>query len=534
MEAKDAQKELARRALARKRLVDFCAYVDPEAAKPNAADPFVENQYRWPHLGLAARYVEKAEAGTLWDGMAGDGMRVLIITMPPGHWKTSLLSRKNPAWFIGKRKAAGLPHQVISTSYNASLAQTNNRAVLELMRDNPRYKTLFPMIQLSANSQSSEEFSLAGEPFPCSVAAGVGGGLTGHHGDMALVDDPIKDWSQANSPTYINNLVDWWQSVLYTRVNKGGFVLGYWTRWSEKDPVGQLLRLKKAGQLEDRLVVVRIPALAETDAERESAASMGLPVDPADLLGREPGEAICPDIATAEELKAFRRQYPVTFEALHQGRPRPAGGYIAGREAFKVLPTMPTKDVAWLFATDWAITEKQTAPKKSNDPDFTTVGLVGLWTPNGNKEDARLVIADIKRGQTKLHGGKALVKGFILGHGDKSKRVFAGQAHIDDIAFDDLRRDAALLAYRFITLGRDKMSGDKVTNAKTWLEDRLMAGQVYVVAGEWNEDFFNEVEAFPHGAHDDMVDMVSVGVHGLGMGKRDRAIKTSQTVKFYA
>lgn len=517
-----AKRELARRALARRHLIDFCAYVDPIAARPEAADPFVDNRYRWPHLQLIGETIEQAIDGALWDGVPGVGVKVLLITTPPGHWKSSLVSRKFPAWFIGKRLAEGLSHQVILTSYNATLAQANNRATLELVKTDA-YHRLFPEVELSKVSQSSEQWGLAGEPFPACVATGVGGGLTGFHADVAVVDDPIKDRAQANSQTYIDTLWDWWRDVLRTRINRGGFILGIWTRWSENDPAGKLLSGIAEGEMDEQVVMLRLPALAETQKERESAASMGLPVDPADPLGRAPGEALCPEIKTSEEHEATRKAFPLTFESLDQGRPRPAGGFVAGRTQFKTLPSRPAKDVRWCWPTDWAITEKEAAPSK-RDPDYTVVGLVGLWTPGGNREDARLVIGFIERGQLDPHEARSMVKDVVL----SGPRVplYAGQANIDKTHFFALRRDADLLGYSIKTLRRSKMPGDKMTRAMPWLE-MAHAGLVYVVEGNWNDAFFNEVERFPHGQHDDMIDMVSVGVHALGLAQRDRRAKSA-------
>lgn len=522
----------ARIQLAREHLIDFCAYVDPDAGTPDTHDTFVYNRYRSAHLRLIAQTIERAMDGSLWQDVPGDGKKVLLITTPPGHWKSSLVSRKFPAWFVGHQHMHGRPYQIILTSYNAALAQANNNKVLELIRDNPRYRHIFPNITLSPTEQSSEKWSLHGAAFTTCRAAGVGGGLTGYHGRVAVVDDPIKSRKDANSQAFLTTLWDWWKDELRTRLlDDDSFILGIWTRWSEGDPAGRIFESKKNGENDDQVVLVRLPALAETDAERESAAQMGLPVDPQDPLGRKPGEALCPDIESAREHQATQRSFPVTFDSLYQGRPRPAGGYIAGREQFNILPAAPGQHMRWVWGTDWAITEKETAPKGSQDPDYSVTALVGLWHPGGDSDETRIVIANILRKQANTHGAKKMVKDAALAS-SLTRAVFAGQDNIDKVAFNDLRHDEALLAYRFRNLDRKRMPGDKVTRAKTWLEDRLYAGQVYVVQGPWNEEFFNEVEAFPHGRHDDQVDAVSVAVHALGLGHRTRKANSAKVKGF--
>lgn len=514
-----ARREMARRELARQSFSDFCAYVDPDAAPEAANDPFVQNPYRAPHLVHISRAIERAMDGSLWRGLPGDGKKILLITTPPGHWKSSLVSRKFPPFYIGHQLVRRKPHQVILTSYNASLAEENNRAALELVRDNPLYANIFPEVQLNPGSQSAEKWGLRGESFPACIAAGVGGGLTGKHG-VVVVDDPIRDRAQANSPTYINTLWEWWVDVVRTRPRRNEFILGIWTRWTEMDPAGKLMTGRAAGKNDERIVYIRLPALAETEAERREAASMGLPVEDCDPLGRQPGQALWPDEASAAEHEATRRSFPLTYESLYQGRPRPAGGHVVGRTNFKLLPIAPKNDIRWVMPVDWAYTEKEVAPKgNSNDPDYTALGLLGLWTPNGNRQDARLVLAYAARKQANQHDAKRFVKQNMLALG-KHVPVRSAQDGIDRLFLDAMRSDADLITFSIKNLSR--MSGDKITKATPWMEI-AQAGNFYVVAAPWNDEFFGSVERFPHGAHDDFEDMISVGAYHFGLGYKARS-----------
>ena len=515
-----ARQELARRVLAEQSLVDFCAYVDPEARRSEDGDPFRENWYRAHHLMLIADYLERAENGSLWRHLPGDGKKILIITTPPRHWKSSLVSRKFPAWFVGRRKAANQPHQVILTSYGASLAEANNRSVLELLNSD-RYRNVFPGVVLSSKSQAVQEWSLAGEAFPTAVAAGVGGGLTGQGADCLIIDDPVKDRAEANSPTFRLRLWQWWEDVARTRMNPDGFCVIVMTRWHPDDLVGKLLAQNAETPGSERIFHLRLPALAETPAERAAAAEMGLPYDDGDPLNRAPGAALWPERQSAAEHQATRQATPKTFDSLFQGRPTPDGGYLGGRELFKVLPAAPSVHVRWCWATDWALKEKEAAGKGKDDPDYTAMGLIGLWQPDGNPTDSRLVIARIERAQLNFHDAKRMVKSLALKADARIPIVGAdngAQIAVDHLALDGLRRDPQLLNHRVKGI---TIRGDKVTRAQPWL-DRLHGGTVYVVAGSWNEAFFLEVETFPNGANDDQVDMVSVGAHFLGLGQKER------------
>lgn len=521
-QADKARAELALRELARRRLIDFCAYVD----KKQGGD------YHAKHLRLIAEYLEAAERDELWRDVPGYGKKILIITTPPRHWKSSLVSRKFPAWFIGKRHRDGLPHQVILTSYGASLAESNNRAVLRMCRDDKLFQNVFTGLEVSRNSQNVQEWSLAGEPFQTAVAAGVGGGLTGQGADCLIIDDPVKDRAEANSPAARKKLWEWWQDVARTRINPGGFCVIVMTRWHQDDLVGRLLQQAQDEPGNERIVMLRLPGLAETDRERLNVSQMGMPVDERDPLGRRPGQALWPEMYSEAELEATRQTSPRTFDALYQGRPTPEGGYLVGREHFKMLPSKPAeKDVRWVWGTDWALSDKELTPKNASDPDYTAGFLVGLWQPDGNEEDTRLVLADMVRGQHNIHDARRMVKQAALSTGPKVPIVGADngrQIAVDHLALDGLRRDEELLNYRVKGI---RMRGDKVTRAQPWL-DRVHGGSVYVVEGVWNEEFFNEVENFPHGPHDDQIDAISAGIHWLGLGAKEKAVR-SKRMNFY-
>ena len=51
-------------------------------------------------------------------------------------------------------------------------------------------------------------------------------------------------------------------------------------------------------------------------------------------------------------------------------------------------------------------------------------------------------------------------------------------------------------------------SDDKITRASP-VSAQGEAGNIKVLKGHWNENFFNELENFPDGLHDDIVDALS-------------------------
>ncbi len=60
-------------------------------------------------------------------------------------------------------------------------------------------------------------------------------------------------------------------------------------------------------------------------------------------------------------------------------------------------------------------------------------------------------------------------------------------------------------------------SKDKVTRAKP-VSAQAEVGNIHVLRAPWNDDFFKELEAFPDGAHDDIVDVLSGAFNELASG----------------
>jgi hypothetical protein len=51
------------------------------------------------------------------------------------------------------------------------------------------------------------------------------GGILGRSADLLIIDDPIKNASEAYSAAYQERLRDWYQSTAATRLEPGGSVI---------------------------------------------------------------------------------------------------------------------------------------------------------------------------------------------------------------------------------------------------------------------------------------------------------------------
>ena len=237
----------------------------------------------------------------LEDVERGDCKRLMILT-PPRHGKSELVSRRFPAWYLGRNPSK----QFISASYGADLAGDFGRDVRNILQT-PEFAAVFPGVGLASDSAAKDRWHTRQDG--SYIAAGVGTAITGRGADVLNIDDPVKGRAEAESEVFRKATLDWYRSTAYTRLMPGGSVVLTQTRWHEEDLGGTLLEEAKNGGEQWR--VLCMPALA-------NAAD--------DPLGRGVNEALWPERYPAETLASIRTAIGERdFGALYQQEPRPSG-----------------------------------------------------------------------------------------------------------------------------------------------------------------------------------------------------------------
>jgi hypothetical protein len=233
--------------------------------------------------------------------------RKVLITMPPRHGKSRRAARWAPLWYLSRHP----DHRVMIASYSADLADDHGRWIRDAIVS---YGETIGL-HLHAGSKAANRFDLAdpetGERLEGGlVTAGVGGGLTGKGAHLAVVDDPIKDAADAESPTMRRRLWDWWTSVLNTRIEPGGSIIVIQTRWHEQDLAGKILQGEDASDW----TCIDLPAICDTDE---------------DPLGRKIGEALWPVRYGRKALAKIRKAVGErVWWSLYMQKPRPLEGGV--------------------------------------------------------------------------------------------------------------------------------------------------------------------------------------------------------------
>lgn len=192
---------------------------------------------------------------------------------------------------------------------------------------------------------------------------------------------------------------------------------------------------------------------------------------------------------------------------------RPQAGMIFRRSQVNVINKIPSDVKYWCRAWDLGATEVST---ENPSPDATAGVLIGL------QANGRYIVADVIRVCELAADVRNLVKNMCASDKAKYKQVLTklpqdpGQAGKSQAA-DFIKY---LAGYKVKT---ETVNGDKVTRSEPFAA-QWQAGNVDVLAADWNEMYFNELEQFPDALHDDMVDATSDAFIGL--------IEQRQPIKF--
>ncbi len=437
-------------------------------------DPF----RRYPHIDL----IDQA----IVDAVEGKGPNRLIITMPPRHGKSFLVSQWTPAWFLLKYPR----RKVLLASYEADFAREWGRKARALVEE---YGARFG-VEVDSKSSAADRWDLVG--FTGGMrTAGAGGPITGKGGHLVIVDDPIKNSDDADSEVLRERLWEWWFSTLMTRLEKGAVVVLVQTRWHSDDLAGRVLANDAA---KGAWRLVNLPAIAE---------------EPDDALGRAIGDPLCPELIPLEQLEEQRLGSARTWAALYQQRPMTLGGGIFREESLRyfdtrddgrlVLDHQGRKEVVDLTEC-YRFATVDTAFTRNKRSDWT---VCAHWAVTPER---KLILTDLDRVQVEGAEHLPLLKR-AWAHNPKPAWIGVEKITASMTLIEMARREGILVR----ELRPDRSKQSRAEAAAT------MCGQGDVFlprTAPWLDVFVSELLGFDTAAHDDCVDVLAYAANEVARG----------------
>ena len=327
--------ELAARELARRNYGDYLRYVHCPA---------------WTHTRMAAFLADRVQS--FLEEKTDRAYDLLIIQTPPQHGKSMAVTESLPAWYLGKYPE----RRVILGSYNEASAERFARRNKEKMKAYGR--TLFGVCIGKVDRTTEFELQDHGGRL---ISRGILSGVTGNPAELMILDDPIKNRLEADSPVIRRRLWEEWQNSFKSRLAAGAKVILIMTPWHEDDLAARLLKS------EHHVTLLRLPVEAEEG----------------DLLGRKPGEPLCPELGKDEGwLRQFKAGYlsdpqggQRAWQALYQCAPRKEEGNLIRRKWWKFYDPAEVKD----FAVE--VISVDAAFKGGEQNDYVAITV---WGKRGN------------------------------------------------------------------------------------------------------------------------------------------------------
>lgn len=429
---------------------------------------FSQRVYPGYIVGKHHRYVAKV----LEKAMKHEpGWTRLVIHEPPQHGKSLQCSVLFPSYYAGHNP----DDPIMLTAYNDEHAIGFSKKIRNTI-SSEWYNQIFSGMELAEDTRAARRWELKGHKGNL-AAGGLGGGLTGKGAKLLIIDDPVKNRREVESPAFREQQKEDYRSTIKTRLHDNAIQILPMTRWHEDDLGNYLIQ-------EHGFRYVRLPAVAEAD----------------DLLGREEGEALWPSrfpLPFLNEVKETSGSY--NWSSMYQGLPSPPEGLLFKRNHFQIIDKAP-KNLSWFRFWDLATSEK-------NSADYTASFKLAVDT------EGRVFIDGGIRFKLEWPKVRKLIK--ITSLQERYDTMVGIEAQgVQRGMVQECWADIDLISVGILAI---PVPTSKRIRALPVMA-RGEAGKLYLVKGDWNEAFVEEFIHFDVGEHDDQVDAVSGAFHMLSLG----------------
>lgn len=463
------QKPLAlERAIQQRSFYDFFLYFWSEISNDDMVDNW-HIKYLCNELQVIAERV----------GNKQPKLHDLIINIPPGTSKTSVIMKLFPVWCITRWYWM----RFITASYSAVLSLESGEASRDVIRSS-RFKELYPELGIKEDKDTKTNFKIIKENQNGQSLNGgnrystsVGGSVTGFHGHILIVDDPLNP-NEFSSPKSLVTANHWCDQILSTRkVDKEVTpTIMVMQRLHLNDPSGHLLNKKKKNVKHICLPAEDIKELNNIKPkELRQYYSKGL-LDPNRL-----NKAILNEMQT--DLGQFG------YAGQMNQNPVPPGGGMFHVDNFFIVNQMPLPHDIDTIIRFW------------DKAGSLNAGAYTAGVKIAKLKDGRYLVIDVVRGQWGATQREKMILRTAIADGNNTVIWIEQEPGSGgkESAESTIRNLAGFVC------NKELPRGDKVYRADPY-SVQVNNGNVSLLHGEWNAEFINEHRYFPLSTYKDQVD----------------------------
>lgn len=401
------------------------------------------------------------------EAITHDDLTRILINIPPGTMKSTLVSVFWPAWEWGPQ---GMPHQrIIGASHEQGLATRDTLKMRRLITSD-WYQSRWPLkLTGDQNQKTYYENERTGFRQACAV-----GSMTGKRGDRVIWDDPHSAES-ALSDAHRETALRVFQETLPTRLNnpERSAIIIVMQRLHEDDVSGHILA--------NDLGYEHLCLPMEFESDRRCTTSIGF-TDPR----TEEGELLFPERFPKEVVDRDKKVMGAFAVAgQFQQRPAPRGGGFFHWDRVEIVDVAP-KVRKYVRYWDKAGTDGGGA--------YTAGVLIGL-------HDNGWIILDVVRGQ--WSAGKR--EDIILQTAKGDPRGTETWVEQEPGSGGKESAEATIRNLSGFKCQAEKVTGSKEMRAEPYAV-QMEAGSISCLSRPWTQDFIGEHKTFPVGKYKDQVD----------------------------
>jgi predicted phage terminase large subunit-like protein len=484
------------------------------------------------HIEFICTHLEAITDGVMFEE-DGSFYNRLLVNVPPGTMKSLLIGVFWPAWEWGPRNMPSMRY--VCASHSQDLAIRDSLRMRRLVQSEWYQERWGDRVVLTNDQNAKAKFETTATGFRQACAFE---GITGYRGDRVIIDDP-HSVDDANSDAKRETATNLFKEAVTSRLNNPdrSAIVVVMQRLHERDVSGVIL--------DSDMGYDHIMLPMRYDPLRARPTMLGLE-----------------DPRTERDELLFPQRFPQTVvdrdEAAmgpyatagqYAQSPEPRGGGIIKDSWWQPWDRPEYPAIEYVVASlDTAYTAKA-----ENDPSAMTV-----WgTFSGNSEGQTTRSVDRYGRQIDITRS---YQSETLGPVPKAMMMYAWQEKLE---FGDLVEKAASTCRRMkvdVLLIENKAAGHSVAQElrKVFANDGIVVilydpktldktarlysvqhifseGMIYAPNKDWAEMVIRQVSSFPRGAHDDLVDTVSMALshlrttgHLIRAAERMREIEDNQ------
>ena len=403
----------------------------------------------------------------------------LIVNIPPGTTKSTIVTIMWPVWLWTQDPTI----RIITNSYSGSLSIEHATKSKDIILSD-KFQILFPEIQIRRDKSGKQNYENTQTGYR--YATSTGATITGFHAHVIINDDPVNP-KQAESEPMRVQANEHTKTLSSRKVDKANTpVVTIMQRLHEEDVTGYLL--KKKG---DNIRHICLPA---EDCEDVKPASLRANYVDGLLDAVRLNRKVLEEAKTDLGSRGYAGQYMQS--------PTADGGNIIKADWFRRIPLADFHALRFRepmhFFLDTAYDERK--KKTDNDPS----GIIGVCMIRNN-----IYIACAKKVWKSFPDLLKFLPDYLYANDyDSGQSTLRVEPKANGKSVVQQLEVSTSLNVTYTPTPKDPK--DVRLHA---VAPKVECGRVYIVEGEWNEEFIDEICGFPAKAHDEYVDLLGYAIN---------------------